>query len=92
MANRNLLYVLNSTGVGGAEKSIKRMCEGWFQEATVVTLFGHVNTQEGFWNLKFKGRYKQLCDSPISIFNFFLYFLRWGCSSERTDFRQCKVN
>jgi glycosyltransferase involved in cell wall biosynthesis len=62
-----ILYILNSNGVGGAESSIKRMCENYFKEADVLTMWGHVNAQKNFWNFKHKGNVIQITDEPLSF-------------------------
>lgn len=64
---KKILFVLNSNGVGGAEVSIKRMCENYFINADVLTMWGHPNVQKEFWNFSHKGKIINLSNKKLSI-------------------------
>ncbi len=64
---RKILFVLNSNGVGGAEALIKSMCNSYFTNADVVTLWGHENKQADFWAFEHSGEVRHCSDKPLSL-------------------------
>lgn len=68
---KKILFILNSNGVGGAEVSIKRMCESYFTDADVLTMWGHPNVQKDFWKFSHNGRVVSLSDKKLSIIELF---------------------
>lgn len=71
-----ILYVLNSTGVGGAEASIKRMVTGRFGDSTVVTLWTHGNAQKEFWSGWSRGKIVHLSGRGFGLFVAMASFVR----------------
>lgn len=69
---KKILYILNSNGIGGAEASIKRMNENYFKDADVITMWGHNNVQNEFWNFNHKGKVINISDKPLSVFVLFI--------------------
>ena len=63
---KKILYILNSNGIGGAEASIKRMNENYFENADVLTMWGHTNVQNDFWNFNHNGRVINITDHSLS--------------------------
>lgn len=72
---KKILFVLNSNGVGGAEVSIKRMCENYFINADVLTMWGHKNAQKNFWKFSHNGKIINLSEEEISIKELFKIIL-----------------
>lgn len=87
-----ILYVLNSNGVGGAEMSLKRMVENRFKQASVITMWGHPNFQEDFWEFS-EGSVQNLSAKKLGLGRFFksLVELRRICRQEKYDIIQTQL-
>lgn len=75
MKSNNILFVLNSNGVGGAEVSVKRMVADHFKDSHVLTMWNHPNYQEGFWN-SLEPNYTHLVDERLGLITFIKSLIR----------------